>query len=149
MADVRRSVDVPAPLDEVAGAWEHFLDGVLTGRRRLACDEIACVNAVDIGAVSFEDAESGGTRVTFKATVPDDLYDDERLRAERDLLDGNVARDLVLFWDYIESGDYKRERATHETALAQHEDELRRTHARRQGVEADQDTISLRRSARS
>ena len=149
MSDVRRSVDVPAPLDDVVGAWEHFLDSVLTGRRRLACDEIACVNAVEIGAVSFEEAESGGTRVTFKASVPDDLYDDERITAERELLDGNVARDLVLFWDYIESGDYRRERATHETALAQHEDELRRTHARRQGVESDQDTISLRRSARS
>jgi hypothetical protein len=149
MSDVRRSVDVPAPLDEVAEAWEHFLNGVLTGKRRLACDEIACVNAVEIGAVGFEMSESGGTRVTFKATLPDDLYDDDRLTAERELLDGNIARDLVLFWDFIESGDYRRERATHDTALAQHEDELRRTHARRQGVEADQDTMSLRRSARS
>ena len=149
MNDVRRSVDVPAPLDDVVEAWEHFLDGVLTGKRRLACDEIACVNAVEIGTVGFEMSESGGTRVTFKVNLPDDLYHDDRLTAERELLDSNVARDLVLFWDYIESGDYRRERATHDTALAQHEGELRRTHARRQGVEADQDSISLRRSARS
>ena len=148
MSVIRRSVDVPAPLKDVEGAWEHFLDGVLTGRRRLACDQIACVNAVEIGAVSFEDSQSGGTRVTFRATVPDDLYD-ERLETERELIDGKIARDLVLFWDYIESGDYRRERATQQTALAQHEDELRRTHARRQGVAADQDTLSLRRSARS
>lgn len=149
MSDVRRSVDVPAPLDDVIEAWEHFLDGVLTGKRRLACDEIACVNAVDIGAVSFEESESGGTRVTFKAALPDDLYDADRLDAEHEALEANVARDLVLFWDYIESGDYRRERATHDTALAQHEDELRRTHARRRTLIADQDSMSVRRSARS
>lgn len=149
MSDVRRSVDVPAPLDDVVEAWEHFIDGVLTGKRRLACDEIACVNAVEIRAVGFELSESGGTRVTFRASLPDDLYDDDRLRAEREVLNAEVARDLVLFWDYIESGDYRRERATHDTALAQHEDELRRTHARRQTAIDDQDIISLRRSARS
>jgi hypothetical protein len=149
MSDVRRSVDVPAPLDDVVEAWQHFLDGVLTGKRRLACDEIACVNAAEIGAVGFEPSESGGTRVTFRVTLPDDVYDDDRLKAERELLDGKVARDLVLFWDYIESGDYRPERATHDTALAQHEDELRRTHARRQTAIDDQDTISLRRSVRS
>jgi len=149
MSDVRRSVDVPAPLDDVVEAWQHFLDGVLTGKRRLACDEIACVNAAEIGAVGFEPSESGGTRVTFRVTLPDDVYDDDRLKAERELLDGKVARDLVLFWDYIESGDYRRERATHDTALAQHEDELRRTHARRQAVIDDADTISVRRSVRS
>ncbi|RPI29112.1 MAG: hypothetical protein EHM52_04750, partial [Actinomycetota bacterium] len=118
MTDVRRSVDVPAPLDDVVEAWEHFLNGVLTGKRRLACDEIACVDAVAIGAVGFEISEWGSTRVTFKVTLPDDLYHDDRLTAERALLDSNVARDLVLFWDYIESGDYRRERATHDTALA-------------------------------
>lgn len=132
MSDVRKSVDVPAPLSDVTGAWEHFLDGVLTGKRRLSCDEIACVNAVGLDAVSFEPSESGGTRVSFKAKLPDDLFADDRISAEQELLEGKVARDLVLFWDYIESGDYRRERATHDTALAQHEDELRRTHARRQ-----------------
>jgi len=149
MSVVRRSVDVPAPLDDVVEAWEHFLDGVLTGKRRLACDEIACVNAIEIGVVGFEESESGGTRVTFKATLPDDLFDDDRLNAEREVLESKVARDLVLFWDYIESDDYRRERATQETVLAQHEDELRRTHARRQKVVSDQDSISVRRSARS
>ena len=149
MADVRRSVDVPAPLDEVTDAWERFLDGVLTGKRRLACDEIACVDAVEIGVVGFEQSDAGGTRVTFKVTLPDDLYQGDRLNDERELVDGKIARDLVLFWDYIESGEYRHERSTHETAVAQHEDELRRTHARRQGVQTDPDSLSLRRSARS
>ncbi len=150
MTDVRRSVDVPAPLHEVEEAWQRFLDGVLTGRRRMACDELGCVNAVDAGYVSFEVADSSGTRVSFRVTLPDDLYDEDRLRAERELVDGDIARDLVLFWDYIESGDYRRDRATHETAMAQHEDELRRSHARRrESAGIDQDALSLRRSARS
>ena len=150
MTEVRRSVDVPAPLNDVEEAWQRFLDSVLIGRRRMACDELACVNAVEAGYVSFEDADSGGTRVSFRVNLPDDLYDEDRLQAERELLDGNVARDLVLFWDYIESGDYRRDRATHETAMALHEDELRRSHGRRhESAGIDQDALSVRRSARS
>jgi hypothetical protein len=145
MAQVRHSVDVPGQLMDVETAWQHFVDGILTGKRRLACDELACVNAVEAGFVSFEEAPSGGTRVTFRVTLPDDILEDERVIAERELYDDKVSRDLVLFWDYIESGDYRGDRAAHEAA-GRRGDEGRRRGA---GRGPDQDGLSVRRTFRS
>jgi hypothetical protein len=142
MTEVRRSVDVPAPLNEVEEAWQQFLDGVLTGRRRLACDELACVNPVGAGSVSFENAEAGATQVTFMATLPDDIREDD-LEAQRELLEGKIAHDLVMFWDYIESGAYRHDHSTRRHAL-------RGDGPRRSRFDgSDGDSLSARRNIRS
>jgi hypothetical protein len=141
---------VSAPLHEVEAAWKRFTEQVLTGRRKLVCDELRCIDAVARGAVAFERVDGGATRVLFRASVADDLCDERRVAEERELLDAKVAHDLVVFWDYIESGEYRGEQTRREIARARHEDELRRTHQsrRKEGI-SDQEALSLRRGARS
>ena len=99
MSTVSRHIEVHAPPSVALATWSHFVRWVMNGRQRLACDELACVDAVRAGLVSFEPVDAGSrTDVIFN------LECDEENGPSREVLEQNVARDLVVFKDYIERG---------------------------------------------
>jgi hypothetical protein len=64
LSAIHQSIEIAAPVADVRAAWPRFLEWVLAGSRRFSCGQLACVDAVDSGAVSFE-GDSSTTRVTF------------------------------------------------------------------------------------
>jgi hypothetical protein len=96
MSTVRRHIEVEASPSVALAAWSHFARWIMTGHQRLACDELACVDAVRAGLVAFEPADGGRTNVIFNVD-----YDEEH-GPSRAVLEQNVARDLVVFKDYVE-----------------------------------------------
>jgi hypothetical protein len=100
MSTVHRHIEVQAPPSVALATWSHFVRWIMSGHQRLACDELACIDAVRAGVVAFEPVDGGArTNVVFNI----DSYEEHGpLREE---LERNVARDLVVFKDYIERGD--------------------------------------------
>ena len=98
MATIRRAIEVGAPPAEVQATWEHFIRWILSGNRKLVCDELACLSAVDSGNVTFA-PDDAGTRVAFQLEVPDD-----ELAPLREDLEQHITHDLLVFKDYIERG---------------------------------------------
>ena len=141
MNTVTRSIEIPAPRAVVADAWEHFLGSVLIGRRRLACDDIACVSAVDSGMVVFDEVTDDRARITLNVPLPEDQPDEAR-----ELLEHKASHDLVLFWSYIDGGDYAAE---HEARVPSGDERRSGRHSVKEHVRGDIDQFSLRRTARS
>lgn len=123
MSTVSRHIEVNVPPSVVLGTWSHFVQFVMNGKQRLACDELACVDAVRAGLVSFEPVSAGSrTDVIFN------LECDEENGPSRAVVEQNVARDLVLFKDYIERGGNQVGKPTKAEKQAMLEDEERREH---------------------
>jgi hypothetical protein len=123
MSTVHRHIEVEAPPAVALATWSHFVRWIMTGHQRLACDELACVDAVRAGLVSFEAVEGGGrTDVIFN------LDCDDENGPSRDVLEQNVARDLVVFKDYIERGGNHVGKPTRVEKKAMIEDEERHSH---------------------
>ncbi len=123
MSTVSRHIEVLAPPSVALATWSHFVRSVMNGRQRLACDELACVDAVRAGLVSFEPVNSGSrTDVIFSVEC------DEENGPSREVLEQNVARDLVVFKDYIERGGNQVGKPTRDEEQAMAEDEERRSH---------------------
>ena len=123
MSTVRRHIEVEAPPSVALATWSHFVRWIMSGHQRLACDDLACVDAVRAGLVSFEPVGGGGrTTVIFK------LDCDEECGPLRDELEQNVARDLVVFKDYIERGDNWVGKPTRAEQQAMIEDQERHSH---------------------
>jgi hypothetical protein len=133
MSTVSRHIEVEAPPSVALATWSHFVGSVRSGRQRLACDELACVDAVRAGLVSFEPVNSGSrTDVIFN------LEYDEENGPSKEVLEQNVARDLVVFKDYIERGGNQVGKPTRAEQQALVEDEERHSHQplhRRMGAE--------------
>jgi hypothetical protein len=121
MSTVRRHIEVEAPPSVALATWSHFARWIMTGHQRLACDELACVDAVRAGLVSFEPADNGHTTVVF-------VLDSDDEGPSRAVLEQNLARDLVVFKDYIERGGNQVGRATANEKKAMVEDEERHDH---------------------
>jgi hypothetical protein len=120
MATISKSIDVPGVRSEVADAWTRFIESVLVGSRRLACDELACVDPLNTELVGFEDLGGGRTRVNVTLPIPGDTSD-----GVADLLSHKASHDLVLFWDYIETGDYRRDHVADAVAGTEIKEEMR------------------------
>lgn len=123
MSTVRRHIEVEAPPSVALATWSHFVRRVRTGRQRLACDELACIDAVRAGLVAFEPAD-GGSRTTVVFNVECDDVDGPPWAT----LEQNVARDLVVFKDYVERGANQvgRPTAAEMTALVEDEERQKR-----------------------
>ncbi len=122
MSTVSRHIEVNAPPSIALATWSHFVRSVMNGRQRLACDELACVDAVRAGLVSFEPVNNGSrTDVVFN------LECDEENGPSRAVLEQNVARDLVVFKDYIERGGNEVGKPTRAEEQAMAEDEERQS----------------------
>jgi hypothetical protein len=96
---ISHHVGVEAPLSVVRSNWTHFVQWVLTGHEKLACDEFVCVDAVGRGHVSFEPMGRKKTRVIFELTMADD---DDALPLDE--IDRRITHDLFVFKDYVERG---------------------------------------------
>ena len=138
MSTVRRHIEVEAPPSVVLSTWSHFVRYVMSGRQRLACDELACTDAVRAGLVIFEPVNEGSrTNVIFN------LECDEENGPSRVVLEQNVARDLVVFKDYMERGGDQVGKPTRAEKQAMLEDEERHTHQQlHRRIGAEDETVS-------
>jgi hypothetical protein len=95
MATISRQTVVEGPLTVVESSWPRFVQWVLTGHAKLACDELLCVDAIRSGRVRFEEDGARSTRVVFELVGdPESLPLDEIERL--------VTHDLLAFKDYVE-----------------------------------------------
>jgi hypothetical protein len=120
VSTIHRHIEVQAPPSVALATWSHFVRWVMTGHQRLACDELACVDAVRAGLVRFEPVEGGSrTDVSFN------LECDEEGGPSRAALERSLDRDLVVFKDYMERGDNWVGKPTRAERRAMIEDEGR------------------------
>ena len=104
MATLRRRIEVEAPLSRTQATWSHFVNAVRHGQHHLACDDLVCVDAVQTGMITFAPGDGGHTVVEFTFET------DEEAQPAPEVVEQNMARDLVVFKDYVErgGGDYGR-----------------------------------------
>jgi hypothetical protein len=105
MATLCRHIEVEAPPSVTESTWSHFVTSVRNGRLHLACDELVCVDAVKTGMVTFSPIEQAGTMVEFTF----EMDGNGETMPDPDVVGQNMARDLVVFKDYVErGGEYGR-----------------------------------------
>ncbi|MFA4966385.1 MAG: hypothetical protein WC709_12250 [Thermoleophilia bacterium] len=131
MPPVRRQIEVHAPPSAVAAQWSHFVDAALTGSQKLACDELACVDAVHSGLVSFEPAGGGQTTVVFDVAA-------DGAGPPPEVVEQRVTRDLVVFKDYVERGGNQVGRPTRAEKKAMLDDADRHGHRQPQARISEQ-----------
>lgn len=90
-----QQIEVAADPTLVRSSWGRFIEWARTGPSRLACDEIACVDAVRAGRVDFQPTASGSTSVVFLVVDTLGGSSPEELRRQ-------LSHDLVVFKDYVE-----------------------------------------------
>jgi hypothetical protein len=95
MATIQQQIDVAADADLVRQTWSRFVQWAHTGPGRLACDELACVDAVRAGLVDFVPATGGRTTVVFRLEEQEEGPSPLELRR-------HLGHDLVVFKDYVE-----------------------------------------------
>ncbi len=97
MATIQKHIAVDAAPSAVGATWSRFIKWAHTGPGRLACDELACFDAVRAGLVRFDTSPSGGTLVVFSI---------EQMEGgpAADVLERHLGHDLVIFKDYVERG---------------------------------------------
>lgn len=119
MRPIRREITVEASPEAVAALWPHFVRWVLSGQQRLACDELACLDAASSGLVDFQPAEGGRSTVAFS------LDADGPAQPSAEVLTQRIIGDLVIFKDYVERVHRGGATAEHER-IAQAEADVRR-----------------------
>ena len=95
MATIQQQIDVAADAALVRKTWSRFVQWAHTGPGRLACDELACVDAVRAGLVDFVPASGGRTTVVFRLDEQEEGPSPSELRRQ-------LGHDLVVFKDYVE-----------------------------------------------
>lgn len=95
MTALRRETIVAAPLETVDTSWPHFVQWVLTGHAKLACDEVVCVNVLQSGTPRFRRHGPQSTRVAFDHDL------DELPRAPKET-ERVLTHGLLAFKDYNE-----------------------------------------------
>ena len=95
MATIQQQIDVAADPAFVRSTWDRFIQWARTGPGRLACSELACVDAVRAGLVEFVPARPGGTTVIFRLDAGSGGVSGEELERQ-------LGHDLVTFKDYVE-----------------------------------------------
>jgi hypothetical protein len=144
VAILHKSIDLSVARDEAAEAWDRFVESVLVGRRRLACDELVCVGPPPRELVSFEDL--GGGRTRLNVTIP--VEDGEPVGAPG-LMGDKVTRDLVSFAHYAGSDEHNGESAEgHPDGVAASHDARAQRRAPHHGRH-DAEPLSRRRSGRA
>jgi len=85
MSTVRRHIEVEAPPSVALATWSHVVRWIMTGHQRLACDELACVDAVRAGLVACEPL--GGGNQVGKPTMAEKkaMIEDEERRSHEQL----------------------------------------------------------------
>ncbi len=100
MATIHQQIEVAEDPAYVRSTWSRFIEWVHTGPGHLLCDELACVDAVRSGLVSFTPAANGRTTVAVRMEQAVGGPSPEDLRRE-------LGHDLVMFKDYVERSGKK------------------------------------------
>jgi hypothetical protein len=119
MATIQQQIEVAADSQSVRRTWMRFVEWAHTGSGRLACDEIACVDAVRSGLVDFVPAGDGRTTVLFRMEEPEVGPGAIELRRR-------LGHDLVVFKDYVERSGLVARRPTEAEAIAAERESGRR-----------------------
>lgn len=117
MAIVHRELEIEAAPSITRTTWDHFLVWVRSAQHRLACDELACTDAVGTGAVRFEGGDHGGTRVVVEVESDGE--------PPADVVSQQVIHDLLVFKDYVERGRSDGRSSAREGRTRLHDDERR------------------------
>jgi hypothetical protein len=94
--------------------WPRFVEWVLTGPRKLACDQLVCIDLARSEVVRFEEGADGRTVVAFELELP---YDGNEGNGENGMSD-KLMHDLILFKDYVEEAPAAARNAAHDQAEA-------------------------------
>ena len=102
MATLRRRIEVETSPSRTEATWSHFVRAVRRGQHHLSCDDLVCIDAVQAGMITFAPGGDGRTVVEFT------LETDGDGQPSPDIMEQHMARDLVVFKDYVErgGGDY-------------------------------------------
>ena len=122
MAIVHRELEIAAAPSTTRTTWDRFLVWVRSAQHRLACDELACTDAVGTGTVRFEGAERGGTRVVVEVESDGG--------PPADVVSQQVIQDLLVFKDYLERRQGDGGPSAREGRTRLHDDERRNEPAR-------------------
>jgi hypothetical protein len=138
MATIHQQIEVAADPDFVSSTWTHYIQWTHTGPGHLLCDELACVDAVRSGLVSFGPTASGRTMVIFRMEeIPEGPSPAEIKR--------RLGHDLVTFKDYVErSGLVKRKPTEAEDAALEHESTRKGDPPRHVRLSIEEDTTFWR-----
>jgi hypothetical protein len=118
MITISESIDIDAAMSEVRTQWPRFVEWVLVGPSKLACDELICVDPTRDGVVRFEERPDGGAHVVLQAEVPG-------TEGQNGVVD-KLRHDLLLFRQYVESPDRASGAGAREVATASLRKEKRR-----------------------
>jgi hypothetical protein len=99
MSTISRDIHVDASPQVVRDAWTPFVETMLSGPMRLACDELACTDAVRSGLLTIAPAAEGEASVVVQLECADGQGPADATVAQR------LMRDLILFKDFVETGD--------------------------------------------
>jgi len=126
MATIQQQIEVAGDPGVVRRTWTRFITWAHTGSGRLACDEIACVDAVRSGLVDFVPAAEGRTAVVFRMEEPEVGPGATELRRQ-------LGHDLVVFKDYVERSGLAARRPTEPEEIAAERESGRRGDKPRHG----------------
>jgi hypothetical protein len=118
MASISRDIHIDASPQQVREAWDPFIENMLTGPMRLACDELACTDAIRSGLLTVTPAAEGGTSVVVRLESGDAPGPADETIGQR------IMRDLILFKDFVEAGGG----STRPVRKAEAEEDTRREH---------------------
>ena len=71
MSTISRDIHVNASPQHVREAWNPFLEKMLSGPMRLACDELACTDAVRSGLLTVAPTAEGDASVVVRLEYGD------------------------------------------------------------------------------
>ncbi len=118
MTTISRDIHVDASPQQVREAWNPFIEEMLSGPMRLACDELACVDAIRSGLVTAELSGEGDTSVVVR------LESGEAQGPADETIGQRIMRDLILFKDFVEA----RGGTARPVRKAEAEEDARREH---------------------
>lgn len=139
MATIHQQIEVAAEPDFVRSSWKRFIQWTHTGPGHLLCDELACVDAVRSGLVTFAPSADGRTTVIFRIEEIADGPSPEDLKHR-------LGHDLVAFKDYVERSGLVKGKPTETEDAAFEREAVRRGDPPRHARPSSEDDTTFLRS---
>jgi hypothetical protein len=138
MPTIQQQIQIAADPVLVRDNWDRFIQWARSGPGHLACDELACVDAIRSGLVEFVPARFVRTTVIFRLEEVEGGPPAEELQRQ-------IGHDLVVFKDYIErSGLADRMHTETEQAALEHESQRKGDKPRHTRLSSEDDTTFWR-----
>jgi hypothetical protein len=134
MIPIRQSIEVDAPVGDVAAEWPRFIEWALVGPNRLACNELVCVDPARSALVRFEEHAPGHARVEVELELPHASDDGD---GSADGFEDRLRHDLLLFKEHVENDRSASRSGARETAMSNVRGQKRRGTFHRSGPDGD------------